>query len=101
MIKSGGENVSSREVEEAIYAHPHVSEVAVIGLPDPRWIEAVTAFIVPRAGSSLSMEDIQAHCAGRLAGFKRPKRICFVPELPRNAAGKILKRELREQAITA
>ncbi|QEH79131.1 long-chain-fatty-acid--CoA ligase [Sphingomonas sp. C8-2] len=98
MIKSGGENVSSREVEEAIYAHPHVSEVAVIGLPDPHWIEAVTAFIVPRNGADVSAEDIHAHCAGRLAGFKRPKRICFVPELPRNAAGKILKRELRDQA---
>ncbi|MFD2497788.1 hypothetical protein ACFSTI_01525 [Rhizorhabdus histidinilytica] len=79
MIKSGGENVSSREVEEAIYAHPHVSEVAVIGLPDPHWIEAVTAFIVPRNGADVSAEDIHAHCAGRLAGFKRPKRSASSP----------------------
>jgi len=95
MIKTGGENVSSREVEEAIYGHPHVSEVAVIGLPDPRWIEAVTAFVVKRTGTSPSAEDLEAHCAARLSSFKRPKRFVFVDDLPRNASGKILKRELR------
>ncbi|WP_287459599.1 fatty acyl-CoA synthetase [Sphingomonas sp.] len=96
MIKTGGENVSSREVEEAIYTHPHVSEVAVIGLPDPRWIEAVTAFVVRRAGAEVSAADVEAHCATRLAGFKRPKRIVFVDDLPRNASGKILKQRLRQ-----
>ncbi|MGC6329594.1 fatty acyl-CoA synthetase [Rhizorhabdus sp. FW153] len=98
MIKTGGENVSSREVEEAIYAHPHVSEVAVIGLPDPHWIEAVTAFVVKRAGTAPSAEDLEAHCAARLSGFKRPKRFVFVDDLPRNASGKILKRDLRQMA---
>ena len=96
MIKTGGENVSSREVEEAIYAHPHVSEVAVIGLPDPHWIEAVTAFVVKRAGAEPSVADLEAHCAARLSGFKRPKRFVFVDDLPRNASGKILKRDLRK-----
>lgn len=98
MIKTGGENVSSREVEEAIYAHPHVSEVAVIGLPDPRWIEAVTAFVVVRSGTTPSVEALETHCAQRLSGFKRPKRFVFVDDLPRNASGKILKRNLREMA---
>jgi fatty-acyl-CoA synthase len=95
MIKSGGENVSSREVEEAIYLHPAVSEVAVVGLPDPRWIEAVTAVVVLKAGMQCSMEEMMAHCAVRLASFKRPKSILFRETLPRNASGKILKRELR------
>jgi fatty-acyl-CoA synthase len=95
MIKSGGENVASREVEEALYQHPAVSEVAVIGLPDPRWIEAVTAVIVLREGHSAAEEDILDHCAGLLSSFKVPKRVLFAQGLPRNASGKILKRELR------
>ena len=95
MIKSGGENISSREVEEAIYAHRGVAEVAVIGLPDPRWVEAVTAFVVPRPGLSPDESELLAHCRARLSGFKIPKRIVVVEALPRNASGKILKRELR------
>lgn len=95
MIKSGGENVSSREVEEVIYLHPAVSEVAVIGLPDALWIEAVTAIVVLRQGHECSTEDLMAYCEENLSGFKRPKRIHFVESLPRNASGKILKRELR------
>lgn len=95
MIKSGGENVSSREVEEAIYAHPHVAEVAVIGLPDPRWIEAVTAVVVARDGAAIEEAALVAHCRERLAGFKVPKRVIVVDALPRNASGKILKRDLR------
>jgi fatty-acyl-CoA synthase len=98
MIKTGGENVASREVEEAIYIHPDVSEVAVVGIPHPRWIEAVTAFIVPKAGAVLTEADILAHCAAHLAGFKAPKRVIFVENLPRNASGKILKRDLRQLA---
>ncbi|WP_336951358.1 acyl-CoA synthetase [Sphingobium aromaticivastans] len=96
MIKSGGENVSSREVEEILYQHPAVSEVAVIGLPDPRWIEAVTAVIVRRQDHSCCEQDIISHCEERLSAFKRPKRIVFETNLPRNASGKILKRELRD-----
>ena len=98
MIKSGGENVSSREVEEAIYLHPAVAETAVIGTPDPLWVEAVTAIVVPRAGQTIGEAELIAHCKGRLSGFKVPKRVIVVEGLPRNASGKILKRELRELA---
>lgn len=98
MIKSGGENVSSREVEEAIYLHPAVAETAVIGTPDPVWVEAVTAIVVPREGQALCQEDLIAHCKARLSGFKVPKKVIVVDALPRNASGKILKRELRDLA---
>ena len=95
MIKSGGENVASREVEEMIYRMPQVSEVAVIGLPDPRWVEAVTAVIVLKSGQVLSEEDVMAYCSTHLAGFKSPKRVIFADTLPKNPSGKLLKRELR------
>ena len=95
MIKSGGENVSSREVEEALYAVPGVSEVAVIGLPDAKWIEAVTAVIVPKAGVQLNEAEVIAACAQRLAHFKTPKRVILTDALPKNPSGKLLKRELR------
>ncbi|NBQ87129.1 MAG: acyl-CoA synthetase, partial [Betaproteobacteria bacterium] len=95
MIKSGGENVASREVEEAVYQLAGVSEVAVIGLPDPQWIEAVTAVIVPKAGATLTEAQVIAHCRERLAGFKCPKRVVFTDALPKNPSGKILKRDLR------
>jgi fatty-acyl-CoA synthase len=98
MIKSGGENVSSREVEECIYGLASVSEVAVIGVSHPKWIEAVTAFVVRRVGTDCSEQDVVAHCDQRLAGFKVPKRVIFVDALPKNASGKILKRDLRAQA---
>jgi len=95
MILTGGENVYSREVEEAIYAHPGVSEVAVIGLPDATWGENVCAVVVPRAGQRVTEQDIVATCRDRLAGYKKPKRVVFVDELPKNVSGKILKRDLR------
>jgi acyl-CoA synthetase (AMP-forming)/AMP-acid ligase II/2-polyprenyl-6-methoxyphenol hydroxylase-like FAD-dependent oxidoreductase len=95
MIKSGGENVASREVEEVLYAHPAVAEAAVFGLPHPQWIEAVTAAVVLRDGATASAADLIAHCRSRLAGFKVPKHIVFSEELPKNASGKLLKRELR------
>ena len=95
MIKSGGENVASREVEEAVYQLAGVSEVAVIGLPDAQWIEAVTAVIVPKAGVTLTEAQVIAHCRERLAGFKCPKRVVFTDALPKNPSGKILKRDLR------
>lgn len=100
MIKTGGENVASREVEEVLYQHPAVAEAAVFGTPHPQWIEAVTAAIVCRAGSSVSSDELIAHCRERMAGFKTPKRIVFVETLPKNASGKILKRELRQQLAT-
>jgi fatty-acyl-CoA synthase len=100
MIKSGGENVSSREVEEAIYGVVGVSEVAVIGLPDPKWIEAVVAVVVPKAGHSLTPEIILTGCAGRLSTFKMPKRVIITDSLPKNPSGKLLKRELRQLYAT-
>ena len=96
MIKTGGENVASREVEEAIYRLPGVSEVAVIGLPHPRWVEAVAAVVVVKSGATLSEDDVLAHCASCIASFKAPKRVVFVETLPKNPSGKLLKRELRQ-----
>jgi len=96
MIKSGGENVASREVEEAIYRLDGVSEVAVVGLPHPKWVEAVVAVVVPKAGVSLDEAAVLAHCAGVLAPFKVPKRVVFAEALPKNPSGKLLKRELRQ-----
>jgi fatty-acyl-CoA synthase len=97
MIKTGGENVASREVEEMIYRLDGVSEVAVVGLPDPRWIEAVTAIVVAKAGATLTPQDVITHCAGQMAHFKVPKNVVFVDELPKNPSGKLLKRELRQR----
>src|SRR5690606_22805720 len=88
MIKTGGENVASREVEEAIYQHPSVAEAAVFGVPDERWIEAVTAAVVLREGASLTEEELITFLRGRLAPFKTPKRVRFVAALPKNASGK-------------
>ncbi|PLW82047.1 acyl-CoA synthetase [Kineobactrum sediminis] len=96
MIKTGGENVSSREVEEVIYQLPEVSEVAVIGLSHPRWMEAVAAVIVPRTGCTVDPETVIHHCTQCLAGFKVPKAVLAADMLPRNPSGKILKRNLRE-----
>ena len=95
MIKTGGENVASREVEEMIYRLAEVSEVAVIGLSDPRWVEAVTAVIVVKAGQTLTEEAVMAHCSAHMASFKAPKRVIFTDSLPKNPSGKLLKRELR------
>ena len=97
MIKTGGENVASREVEEALYRLDGVSEVAVIGLPHPRWIEAVTAVVVPKAGRALTEAEVLAHAAQQLASFKCPKAVVFVDSLPKNPSGKLLKRELRQR----
>lgn len=97
MIKTGGENVASREVEEVIYQHPAVAEAAVFGSPHPQWIEMVTAAVVRKAGQSLDEAALVEHCRARLAHFKAPKKVVFVESLPKNASGKILKRELREQ----
>lgn len=102
MIKTGGVNVSSREVEEVIYQHPVVSEVAVVGVSDAYWIEAVTAIVVVKTGyASVPSEDILDFCKERLAPFKVPKRVVFIDALPKNPSGKILKRELRNLANEA
>ena len=96
MIKTGGENVASREVEEMIYQHPAVSEVAVFGTPHEKWIEAVTAAVVVKDGETLEPDELIAFCRDRMAHFKAPQRVEVVDDLPRNASGKLLKRELRD-----
>jgi acyl-CoA synthetase (AMP-forming)/AMP-acid ligase II len=96
MIKSGGENVYSKEVEDIIYAHPAVAEVAVIGIPDERWGEAVKAVVKLKSGQTATSEEIIAHCKKRIAGFKCPKSIDFVDDFPRTGLGKIAKPVLRE-----
>jgi acyl-CoA synthetase (AMP-forming)/AMP-acid ligase II len=95
VIISGGENVSSIEVEDRLMAHPAVREAAVIGIPDEKWGELVTALVVTD-GSGVTAEDLITHCRGALAGFKCPKRVEFVAELPRTATGKLQKFKLRE-----
>ncbi|MGV9319037.1 fatty acyl-CoA synthetase [Streptomyces sp. NPDC003660] len=95
VINSGGVLVASRQVEDALYTHDAVAEAAVIGLPDERWIEAVTAVVVTRG--EVTEDALIAHVREELPAFKAPKRVHFVAELPRNASGKILKRELRDQ----
>jgi fatty-acyl-CoA synthase len=95
MIKTGGINVSSREVEEVIYQHPSISEVAVVGVPDDYWIESVTAVVVCKEGQTLDINELIEFCRPNLSKFKIPKHIVFRDELPKNPSGKILKRELR------
>ena len=97
VINTGGVLVASREVEDALYTHPAVAEAAVIGTPDERWIEAITAFVVVK--SEVTVEELTEHVRGRLAGFKVPKRMVFVDDLPRNASGKLLKRVLRDELV--
>jgi acyl-CoA synthetase (AMP-forming)/AMP-acid ligase II len=95
MIISGGENVYPAEVESAIFGHPDVLEVAVIGIPDDKWGEAVKAICVPKPGANIDAEDIISWSRERIAGFKVPKSIDIIPALPRNASGKILRKDLR------
>ena len=97
MIKTGGENVASREVEEAIYQLEGVAEVAVFGIDHPRWVEAVAAVVVPQAGATLTPEEVLAHSRSVLAGYKTPKYVVIAEALPKNPSGKILKRELRSE----
>lgn len=96
MIISGGENIASSEVERVLYQLPQVAEAAAIGLPDEQWGECVVAVVVLKQGHSLSLEQLLAHCSGRLGGFKTPKKLFIQQELPRNASGKVLKRYLRD-----
>ena len=98
MVITGGENVYPAEVESVLYSHPAVAEVAVIGVPDGRWGERVTAVVVPVEGMTVTLEDIREFASPHLARYKLPLRLDVVPLLPRNAAGKVLKHQLREMA---
>jgi fatty-acyl-CoA synthase len=100
VIITGGENVSSIEVEDVVFSHPAVAEVAVIGVPDDRWGELVTAIVVVAEGEQVSEEEIIAHCKAHIAGYKAPKRVEFRDELARTATGKIQKFKLRESFWT-
>ncbi|HWL84166.1 MAG TPA: AMP-dependent synthetase, partial [Polyangiaceae bacterium] len=96
MIISAGEKIFPAEVENVIRTHPGVEDVAVIGVPDPLWGEAVRALVVVAPGATLRPGDIIRHVRGRVGEYKVPRAVEFVETLPRNAAGKILKRQLRE-----
>jgi acyl-CoA synthetase (AMP-forming)/AMP-acid ligase II len=96
MLVSGGFNVYPTEVEAVLAQHPAVSEACVIGIPDERWGEAVKAVVVLREGMQASADDLIDFCRDRLAGFKRPRTVDFVAALPRNANGKISRKDVRE-----
>lgn len=99
MIKTGGENVSSQEVEGVLTKHPKVMQAAVIGVPDAKWMEAVSAFIVPKPGMDITEDEIVAFCKDKMAGFKVPKHIIIRQSLPTSATGKILKHVIRDEYI--
>jgi long-chain acyl-CoA synthetase len=96
LIIRGGENISPAEVEAVLQTHPAIEEAAVIGVPDVDWGEQVMAIVVPRADRPLTVEEVIDWCQQRLAGFKRPTRVRFMRELPRNPLGKVLRKDLRE-----
>lgn len=96
MIVTGGYNVYPLEVENALSAHPAVLECCVVGLPDEKWVEAVSAAVVLREGATVAAEDLVDLVAGTLAGYKKPKRVFFVGEVPKTTVGKLNRRALRE-----
>jgi acyl-CoA synthetase (AMP-forming)/AMP-acid ligase II len=100
MIVTGGENVYSREVEDVLYRHPAIAEAAVVGVPDPVWVERVHAVVVLKADALTAETDIIAFCKEHLASYKAPKSIAFVESLPKSPQGKILKKEIRKQYST-
>jgi acyl-CoA synthetase (AMP-forming)/AMP-acid ligase II len=95
MIITGGENVYPAEVESAIYGHPDVLEVAVIGVPDDKWGESVKAICVPKSGAQVDADSVMSWARERIAAFKVPKSVDVIAALPRNASGKILRKDLR------
>ena len=100
VIRSGSTSIIPKEVEDVIVQHPAVAEVAVIGLPDVEWGEAVTAFVVTKPGMSVAESDLVEHCRARLAGYKKPRSIRFVASLPRSHYGKVLRAQLIAQTTT-
>lgn len=96
IIKTGGENVYAREVEDVLISHPGVLEAAVIGIPDAYWVEKVHAVVVKKPGADVMAEEIMAFCKGKIAGYKVPKSLDFIDAIPKNATGKVLKKDLRK-----
>ena len=97
MVITGGENVYPIEVEQVMYQHPEVREVAVIGVPDAKWGERVMAVVVRTEGASVDADGLRQWTRGRIAHFKAPSEVVLVDELPRTATGKLLKRNLRQE----
>jgi fatty-acyl-CoA synthase len=98
MVISGGVNIYPLEIEQHLHTHPAITDCAVIGVPDEDWGESLCAFIVRRPGEPLGPDEVREYCQRALADYKRPRRVEFVDALPRNATGKVLRRELREWA---
>ena len=96
MVISGGVNIYPREIEVCLLEHPAIADVAVVGVADAKWGEALKAFVVLRAGADLSHDEVIEHCKRHLADYKQPRQVVFIDSLPRNATGKILKRSLRD-----
>ena len=101
MIKSGGENIYCAEIEAVLRTHPALIEAVVVGVPDDKWGEAVTAVVQLKPGQSATGEEIMVHCRSHLPGYRCPKAVHFVEEYPRSAVGKILKRDLRKRFLPA
>jgi acyl-CoA synthetase (AMP-forming)/AMP-acid ligase II len=97
MVISGGVNIYPREIEDHLHTHPAILEAAVIGVPDPEWGETLRAFVVLRGAELITESEVIEYCREGLADFKRPRKVTFLEELPRNPTGKVLKRELRER----
>jgi fatty-acyl-CoA synthase len=100
MVIRGGENVYPREVEEFLYGHPEISEVQIVGVPDPRFGEELCAWVRKRDGSDLTEEEVREHCRGKLAHFKVPRYVLFVEEFPMTVTGKVQKFKMREESVT-
>jgi fatty-acyl-CoA synthase len=97
MYISGGENVYPAEVEQVLYEHPAIAEVAIVGVPHPKWQETGRAIVVLREGEALTEEEVIAFCEGRVARYKIPRSVVFVDALPRNDLGKVMKTALRKR----
>jgi long-chain acyl-CoA synthetase len=97
LIISGGSNVYPREVEEVLLMHDEVSEVAVVGRPDPEWGETPVAFVITRPGAAVAADELSRHCLAHMARYKRPREYRFVDVLPKNSYGKVVKTELRRR----
>ena len=99
MVIRGGENVYPREIEEFLYTHPDIADVQVIGVPDQRYGEELMAFVIPRAGATLTEQEIKDFCTGQIAHFKIPRYVKFVDEFPMTVTGKVQKFKMRDHAI--